>query len=169
MNPDLIAAKRFVAQLEAMKTIAIIENDPITFDGTFITFKARGRIDDDGTGSAHGDPDHQDQTSLKHNGRFLNADTDRYIVVPPQVIQGVEPVVLGSQAWVTYRGKEVTAVVGDIGPHKRLGEMSISLAEALGINANANTGGDDTDEILYRIQPGMPAVVDGIAYQLQHS
>lgn len=152
-----------------MKIITIIENDPITFDGTFITFTARGRIDDDGTGSAHGDPDHQDQTSLKHNGRFLNADTDRYIVVPPQAVQGAAPVVLGSQAWVTYRGKKVTAVVGDIGPRRRLGEISIALALALEINANPNTGGDDTDDILYRIHPGMPAVVDGVVYQLQHA
>lgn len=152
-----------------MQTLAIIEAAVVTWDGGFIHFTARGRIDDDGLGAGHGDPDHQAQTSLRRNGSFLDADSDRYIVVPPQILNGVAPVLLGSQAWVTYRGLCVTAVVGDIGPRARLGEMSMALARALRIDDNPNTGGDDQDNISYRIQPGTPALVDGIQYALQPS
>lgn len=150
-----------------MTTLAIIEGCTITWDGHRVRYTARGRVDDDGTGSAHGDPYHQRDTSLHRNGRPLNADVDLYIVVPPQILRGVAPTVLGSQAWVTFRGNTVPAVVGDIGPHGRLGELSVALARALGINPDPNTGGVDVPSVLYVIQPGCPAAANGIQYQLQ--
>lgn len=155
-----------------MKTLAIIENDPITVDITpdgrqVVRFRARGRIDDDGRGPGHGDPYHQGQTTLRQNGESLDADIDSYIVVPPQVVQGVPGIVMGSQAYVTYRGLRLPAVTGDGGPRGRLGEISRALAEKLAINADPNIGGDDLDDIDYEIEVGIAAVVDGVEYGLQ--
>ncbi len=152
-----------------MKLLDTIEGCPVTWDGEAIEFTARGRIDDDGAGAPHGDRFHLGDTSLHRNGAPLNADTEFYIVLPPQIIRGVAPIVLGSMACVTYRDVTMPAVVGDIGPHHRIGEMSIALARALGINPDANTGGDDKPDVLYRVLPGVPAIVNGIQYELQHS
>lgn len=150
-----------------MSIIATIEDFPISWDNFFVRFMGRGRIDDDGLGDAHGDPCHQQATSLKLKGRSLNADLDNYIVVPPQILYTIKPVVLGSQAWVTYRGITATAVVGDVGPGDRLGEISVALARRLGIDADPVRGGEDRPVLAYKIRPGFPAAVDGIKYQLQ--
>src|SRR5262250_3176255 len=106
------------------KTIATIEGEDIVLgDDGKVRYKSKAAIDADGIGPSHGDPDKQDDTSLHHNGQPLNADVDQYIVVPPAIIVGVgAPIVLGSQAHVTFRDNTVDAVVGDIGPHAKLGE-----------------------------------------------
>jgi hypothetical protein len=153
-----------------MRLIATIEGNDITeHDDGSVTFFACGRIDDDGAGPAHGDKFHQGATSLHHEGQPLNADVDQYIVVPPQIIHGVKGIVLGCQAEVTYNGRTVPAVVGDIGPHHRLGEISIALARALGINPDPNTGGVDSHTVHYRLLPGIPAVVGSVTYTMQPS
>lgn len=152
-----------------MRTILVVENESISWDGQVIRFRAKGRIDDDGTGPSHGDRYHQSDTSLHHFGRALNADEDHYIVLPPQVIHSVVPVVLGCQAYVTYRGKREAAVVGDVGPHSRLGEISVALAQSLSIDPNPNSGGVDSDDLFYEVYPGVPAVVGNKTYSLQHS
>ena len=152
-----------------MKTLATIEGQPVTWDGSVLRFKGRGRVDNDGSGPANGDPYHQNDTSLHHNGKPLNAEVDRFIVIPSQIIKMIAPIVLGSQAYVTYRGKTLPAVVGDIGPKSRLGECSTSLLRDFGINTNPNTGGIDTPELDYEIHAGVPAVVNGIKYSLQAS
>lgn len=154
------------------RIIATTEGEPITEgDDLSVTFKSCVRIDGDGTGSSHGDPDFQNETSLKHNGQSLNADVDKYIVVPPAIIQGVKGIVLGSQAHVlhTVTGAETYAVVGDIGPHSKLGEISIACARALGIPSSTTTGGEDRHVLRYTIRPGMAANVDGVDYELQPS
>lgn len=147
----------------------IIESCPVLIaaDGR-IHFVARARIDNDGTGPANGDPYHQSHTSYKPD---LNADVDLFIVVPPQILYAVAPVVLGCQARVCNpkNGKVSAAVVGDIGPHKRLGEISTALARALGINSNPNTGGEDSSIIEYDLWPGHAASVNGKDYHLQPS
>lgn len=152
------------------KILATIEGNPITLlpDGRII-YTAKAAIDGDGSGgNSYGDPDFQDNTSLKVNGKYLNAETERYIAVPPAILDGVEPIVLGSQAEVSYSGKTVTAVVGDIGPHEKLGEISIACAQALGIPHSPLTGGVSSG-VGYVIHPGIPAVVDGKTYPLQAS
>lgn len=152
-----------------MKTLDIIEGHSIFLrDDGSVVYTAKMAIDGDGTGSSHGDPDFQPRTSLKLNGEFLNADVDKYIVVPPAIIQGVAPIVLGCQAYVSYKGARVSAVVGDIGPHKKLGEASIATARSLGIPSSPLTGGVESG-VDYTIMPGVPAVVDGKHYQLQSS
>jgi len=154
-----------------IRTLAIIEGEPISWDGTTVSYMAKAAVDSDGIGPSHGDPDWQGDTSLHHNGNALNADVDKYIVVPPAIINGVGPVVLGSQARVINRKTMLTtaAVVGDIGPHAKLGEISVACARALGINPSPVNGGEDSHCIHYEITPGLPAVVDGVAYSLQPS
>lgn len=155
---------------KAMKTIGPIEGHLITVeDSGVVSYTAKMAIDGDGSsGNTYHDPDWQGETSLKVHGVSLNAETERYIVVPPAIIQGVAPVVLGCQAFVTYRGTRVSAVVGDIGPRTKLGEASIACAKSLNIPYSPLTGGVESG-VTYEIHPGVPAVVDGKTYPLQHS
>jgi hypothetical protein len=148
--------------------IATIEGEDITVgnDG-IIRYRSKAAIDGDGSGSSHGDPDFQNDTSLHFQGAALNADHVPYIVVPPAIIQGVAQIVLGSKATVSYKGSTCDAVVGDIGPHAKLGEISIACAAALGIPSSPTEGGEDRHLVDYAISPGVPAVVNGITYQLQ--
>jgi hypothetical protein len=122
-----------------------------------VTFKADADIDVDGSGPSHGDPYYQPDTSLHLLGQPLNSDVDRYIVVPPAIIRFVKPVVLGCMAKVTYRGKTTDAVVGDVGPRTKAGEISRACAIALGINPSPISGGVDSIEVDYEIFPGTPA------------
>lgn len=152
--------------------IATIENEPILLDaGGRVYYHAKAAIDCDGTGPHYGDPDAQSETSLKWNGTSLNADEDRYIVVPPAIIRGVGPVVLGCRVRVTNEenGKSTLAVVGDVGPHTKLGEISRATAIALGIDPSPTSGGMDAHHCFYEIWPGVAAVVDGKEYHLQPS
>lgn len=137
--------------------------------GGRVHFVADADIDSDGAGLSHGDPDHRGDTSLHRNSQPLNADVDRYIVVPPIICTSVQGIVLGSQATVTNRRNGITcaAVVGDIGPKYKDGEISIALAKALNINPDPVRGGEDAAVIEYLIDPGTPAEVLGISYQLQ--
>lgn len=88
-------------------------------------------------------------TTALVDGRFKASDPRRYvdsekvpfIAVPPQLKdQGVK---LGDLVAVRNErtGKTVFAVVADIGPRDHLGEGSIKLAQELGVNANARSGG----------------------------
>lgn len=153
-----------------MKIIATIEGENITGnDDGSITYKAKLAVDTDGSGPLHGDRCAQRDTSLHLDGKALNADEDRYIVVPPAILLGVQGVVLGCQAHVknTRNGMETDAVVGDIGPHKKLGEASVATAKALGINPSPTSGGVDEHIVEYTIWPGRAAVVEGKEYHLQ--
>lgn len=142
-----------------MKIIDTIEGEPIMFDGVKVEYTCKAAIDTDGIGDLHGDPCAQGQTSLKKNGKSLNADVDCYIVVPPAIIKGVPGIVLGCMAIVTNMrtGTSVHAVVGDVGPHNKLGEISRATAKALGINPSPTSGGEDRHVIHYQIWPGVPA------------
>jgi len=154
-----------------MKILAYIQIPPTTIfidDDGKIHFTADADIDTDGTGDHHGDKTAQNETTLKLNGRNLNADEDKFIVVPPVIIQSVDPIVLGCQARVFYRGNMTDAVVGDVGPHKKIGEVSRATAIALGINPDPNRGGAESG-VTYAIWPGKPAIVDGKQYSLQAS
>lgn len=155
-----------------MKVIATIDNEKIVeLDDSTVTYQAKFAVDADGSGSSHRDPDFQNDTSLHLSVGPLNSDTDKYIVVPPAIINGVKGIVLGCQAFVTNlsNGRTSDAVVGDIGPKKKIGEGSIALAEALGINPSPIRGGVDSHIIHYSIRPGVPASVDGKKYALQKS
>jgi hypothetical protein len=124
-------------------------------------------VDIDGSDHWQSDPCGQADTTLHHNGKPIDSGKVPGIVLPPECINAVKGVVLGCKATATYRGKTVDAVVFDIGPHNKLGEGSEALAKRLGINPDPNRGGVDEQEVTYRFWPGVPAVVDGICYNLQ--
>lgn len=155
-----------------MRIIATIDGEDITEnDDLSVTFRAKAAVDTDGSGPLHGDPCAQKDTSLHLNGEALNADEDKYIVVTPAIVNGVSGIVLGCQAHCqnTINGKETDAVVGDIGPHKKIGEISVACAKALGLNPSPTSGGIDDHVIEYTIRPDCPANVDGKDYELQAS
>ena len=124
-------------------------------------------IDDDGSDNRWHDPDWQPDTSLHYNGRPVDAGKVPYVVVPPAIINAVVPTVLGCQAQVTHKNVTVDAVVADIGPRMKIGEGSVELARRLGIPESPVSGGDETYDVLYKIFPGIPAVVDEVTYNLQ--
>jgi len=150
-----------------MRIIATIENEPIyEHDDGSVSYKSKAAIDSDGTGPHHGDRTAQNETTYKPD---LNADEDRYIVVPPAIRDGVVGVVIGCQAIVLNmtNGKKTDAVVGDIGPHHKLGEISTSCASALGLDPSPVDGGIDEHVIQYLLFPGKAAVVNDKTYVLQ--
>jgi len=109
--------------------------------------------------------------------KYVDSATVPFVVVPPMIIKGVAGVVMGCRAVVTNtkNGKSVEAVVADAGPSNKLGEISMACAKAIGVPAGegtthpANSGGVDAHIIQYRLFPGVPAVVNGVTYPLQHS
>ena len=117
------------------------------------------------------DPCYQRETAYYNNGKFLNADKVPYIVVPPLIIEGVVPVVLGCQGLIVNlkNGMATPAICGEVGPDEKLGEASCEAAERVGLDRSPNNGGTDENCILYAIWPGIPAHVDGVTYKLQPS
>lgn len=155
-----------------MRVIANIEGEDIVEDNNkAVSWTAKAAIDGDGSGPSHSDPDYQPDTTLHVNGQPLNSDIDKYIVVPPAIVHGVEGIVLGCLGFVknSLNNQGTYVVVGDVGPHKKLGEISIATAKALHINPSPTSGGEDRHVIQYCIWPGKPAVVDGKTYDLQAS
>jgi hypothetical protein len=144
--------------------VDILTND----DGTYIYFQSDLDVCNDGSGPAHGDQYHQAQTAYYNGGKFLNADKDKYIVVPPQIRSMVGPVVMGCMGKVTHlkTGKSSVGVVGDIGPNDKTGECAYCLAFALN-PAIGHNHGDTQRHYIYELWPGTPAIVDGKAYKLE--
>lgn len=137
-------------------------------DTGLVDFRARGRIDNDGGSNPEHDPDHDPDTSLHHYGRPIDSELVPGIVLPPEIIDAVPETVLGCQAWARFKnGEWIEAVVFDIGPRSKLGEMTPALARRLGIDPSPTHGGEDAPDVDYRFMPGLAAVVDDIEYTLQ--
>ena len=162
-----------------MRTIATIQGCPI-YEGADgrCWMTADADIDCDGVDDAgspnniYKDPYYQPDTSLHNNGQALNALTERYIVRPPAAIKGVSDIVIGCQARVHYlkTGLIKEGVVGDQGPQAKVGELSVAMADAIGMPSNPNTGGEENfGMVVYEWWPGKAAVVDGKSYKLQPS
>lgn len=154
-----------------MRLLGTIQGAEIieTTDGR-VAFIADADIDCDGSGgNPDKDPFFQAATTLRQGGKSLNAYRERFVVVPPVVVLKTRGIVMGCQAFVTNlrTGKVITAVVGDLGPTKKIGELSCACADALGINPHPNTGGTSERIVGYEIIPGMPALVEGTTYDLQ--
>ncbi len=85
---------------------------------------------------------------------WVDARSVRYIAVPESVWRpaGVDK---GDLAYVfnMKTGKSSFAIVGDWGTENTLGEGSIALAQALGVDANPRTGGQE-EGIVYVVFPG---------------
>jgi hypothetical protein len=137
-------------------------------DNTYLQYISDLDICNDGSGPAHGDQHHQSQTAYYNGGKYLNADKDKYIVIPPQIRSMIVPVVMGCQGKVTNlrTNVESAGVVGDIGPDDKTGEAAYCLAKAINPAVKHNSG-DLTRGYLYEIFPGTPAVVDGKHYRLE--
>ncbi len=131
-----------------------------------------GDCDNDVDGSPywHEDEWGRPDTSLQLNGKPVNGDKFPFIVVPPHVINCTPEIVLGCVGTMEYKGKDVACVVADSGPRSKIGEASPAALRALGLPAPHNgNGGLDTQEILYRIWPGVAAKIDGVQFTLQRS
>lgn len=134
-----------------------------------VQYLAKAAIDCDGSDNRHNDPCWQQDTSLTLKGKPIDAESVPYIVVPPSIIKGVKEVVLGSMAVVTNTktGQSTQAVVADVGPRRKIGELSCECARRIGLNGNPNFGGTDHKIIRYEIYVGIAAKIDGVQYSLK--
>jgi hypothetical protein len=135
-----------------------------------VVFIADADIDCDGSGgNPDNDPYFQADTTLHYKGKALNAYEVPFVVVPPVVVKRTMGIVMGCHAFVTNltTGKVTSAVVGDVGPSKKIGEISPACAEAIGVDPNPNTGGEAGFVVGYEILPGVAAGVNGVIYDLQ--
>ena len=85
---------------------------------------------------------------------WLDARKVRYIAIPETVFKAGSAE-KGDLAYVfnLANGKSSYAIVGDWGTENTLGEGSIALAEALGVDGNPRDGGQD-NQIAYVVFPG---------------
>lgn len=104
------------------------------------------------------------KTWYKHPGKadddpaaYVDAETVPYIVVPPIIVRKTAGIVRGCKARVTRGDKVVDCVVADLGPAKKIGELSIAAARVLGLNPSPRHGGTEQQELLYELWPGIAA------------
>lgn len=100
--------------------------------------------------------------------RYLDAEKIRFIVIEDYIRRRAKGVVLGCRARVTnIRNEKVSeGMTGDMGPLKKIGELTPPMAEDLGLNSSARSGGTDDQILKYEIFPDVPAVLDGVTYPL---
>lgn len=101
---------------------------------------------------------------------YVDAASVPYIVLPGHWRAQAIGVVLGCRATVedTKTGKILEASgVLDFGPRGKLGEASIACAKFFGIPSSPKHGGTSEKRFIYRFFPGVPAVINGVTYQLQ--
>lgn len=160
------------AHIKAHNLEVLLEIGSVTIyttpKGDYVCFVSDLDVCTDGSGKSHGDQHYQPQTAYYNGGKFLNADKDKYVVIPPQVRSMVPPVVMGCKARLTNLDTKVThaAVTGDIGPEDKTGEAAICLAKLLNPKVSASSG-DSRLIYFYELWPGVPAVVDGKTYKLE--
>jgi hypothetical protein len=120
-----------------------------------LAFESKMTIDADGAGDAwKGDPDGQPETSLTDAaGRSLDPTRTPYFVLPEGFAGRHPPLRLGDIAAVRHEGRLAFAIFGDEGPRGLLGEGSIALARALGIDPDPVRGGTDGG-VEYTVFPG---------------
>jgi len=101
---------------------------------------------------------------------YVDAASVPYIVLPGHWRKAAIGVVLGCKAIVrdSKTGKILEASgVLDFGPQGKLGEASIACAEFFGIPSSPKSGGTTEKRFVYTFFPGIPAMINGITYQLQ--
>jgi hypothetical protein len=137
-------------------------------DGSYVSFISDLDVCNDGSGPDHDDPSYQPATAYYNGGKFLNADKDKYIVIPPQVRSMTAGVVMGCKARLTNLDTEVAhdAVTGDIGPKDKTGEAAYCLGKIVNPKITHNSG-DSKLVYFYELWPDVPAVVDGKTYKLE--
>jgi hypothetical protein len=100
--------------------------------------------------------------------RYLDSEKIPFIVVEDYIRRRAKGIVLGCRARVTNlrNGQSVDCVVGDMGPLKKIGELSIACAAAIGIPSNPRNGGTDDAILRYELWPDVPARIGNEAYNL---
>ena len=157
--------------LDVLITIGSVEIN-VNKDKTYCCFVSDLDICNDGCGPPHGDEHHQAMTAYYsggiEGGKYLNADTDKYIVVPPQIRAKLPGIVMGCRGKVTNLKTHVEewGVVGEIGPEDKTGETAYVLAKKLSPMVEYNSG-DEGKDYLYEIWPGVPATDGSFTYKLQ--
>lgn len=137
------------------RDIVVVEDDkPKIFPGGIIVSKTAYHIRGE-----------QDDTPE----RYVDSETVPYVVVPPVIIQKTQGAVRGCFARVTYKGKSVDCMVGDVGPRRKIGEISIAAARAVGMPASPRSGGEENKIVKYEIFPGRKATINGVVYPLMRS
>jgi hypothetical protein len=68
--------------------------------------------------------------------RYLDAERVPYVAAPPELLSAAGAA-MGDLCFVTYNGAQSWAVLGEVGPRRKIGEGSIALAVALGIPSSA--------------------------------
>jgi hypothetical protein len=119
-----------------------VDNEPKVFPGGVIASKTWYRH----PGKLLSDP-----------AAYVDSETVPYIVVPPLIIQKTVGIVRGCKARVTWRGTSVECVVADKGPPRKIGELSIAAARAVGLPSSPRNGGTENQEVLYELWPGVAA------------
>ncbi|MER6378776.1 glycoside hydrolase family 75 protein [Streptomyces sp. NPDC001250] len=153
-------------------------NVPVCGTQDAVYWKADLDIDCDGQPGARcnprTDPQFASTTAYQQSdGRYLNAETLPYIVVPaPSPIWNPEEdgVRGGAVVAVVYRDQVEYAVVGDTGPGDVIGEASYATAQGLGLRPDPNGGGapDGVTYIVFKntrvdpIEDHAAAVAEGV-------
>jgi hypothetical protein len=97
---------------------------------------------------------HNAAGSPTNPGTYVDAREIPYIVLPPEFMKQFG-VALGDLALVTNQrnGKTSFAIFADVGPHGKIGEGSVALARALGLNDDPRHGGTGNSSIAYLVFP----------------
>jgi hypothetical protein len=87
-------------------------------------------------------------------GTYVDARKIPYFVLPPEFIRQFG-VALGDLAMVTNlkNGRSAFAIFADVGPTGKIGEGSVALARALGLDDNPRSGGTGAPSIAYLVFP----------------
>ena len=100
---------------------------------------------------------------------YVDAASVPYIVLPSHWRRLAVGVVLGCKATVEdiKTGKVLETGVLDLGPKGKLGEASIACAKFFDVPSSPKHGGTNEERFIYTFFPGVPAVINGVTYQLQ--
>jgi len=153
-----------------MTLLATVQNIQINlFPDHIIRFIADADIDSDGGPNIDHDPCWQPQTTLQFRGKSIDAQQVPYAVIPLGILNKVRPIGLGCHVICTHilTGKTAAGVLADLGPTRKVGEISPAMARLLGVDPNSRTGGEERNVIHYEIHLGVPALVNGVTYDLQ--
>lgn len=113
------------------------------------------------------DPSKQDSDPNK----YVDASVIPYLSIPPELErwQSARLLRMGDVAVVTYRGLSSPAILADVGGHGKLGEGSIALARALGLDPSPRDGGigSGVSVVVWRNSgKGWPRIITNIAAQV---
>lgn len=101
---------------------------------------------------------HRPGKSLADPRCYLNSEEIPFVVIENYIRRRARGIVLGCKAMVTntLNNKSTVAIVGDMGPLAKIGEISIACAKAIGVNPDPKRGGTSDNVIFYELWPDTP-------------